>query len=99
MKFKQGDIAWVRHWCDMWSEPDSRVHNDWRLAVWDGVEQIVTVIDYVEINGHMHAQVIGADSVTFITPDDYLVDENEAAILRRVNKYRNEKQDPDRRGS
>jgi hypothetical protein len=99
MKFKPGDIAWVRHWNDGWSGPDPEVQNDWYLAVWDGIEQIVTVIDYVEIEGYMKAQVIGSDGNIFITPEDYLVDENEAAILRRVNKYRNEKQDPDRRGS
>lgn len=94
MKFKPGDIAWVRHWNDGWSGPDPEVKNDWYLAVWDGVEQVVTVIDYVEsdfVEGQMKARVIGADGATFITPDDYLVDEKTAEMMRREEQLNNDR--------
>lgn len=93
MKFKPGDIAWVRHWSDLWSEPDSRIHNDWRLAVWDGVEQIVTVIDYVKDDVCVKARVIGTDGEVFTTPDDYLVDEKTAEVMRREEQLNNDESD------
>lgn len=89
MKFSPGDIAWVRHWSDLWSEPDSRIHSDWRLAAWDGVEQVVTVVRYVEKDGILRAEVMGSDGISFITPDDYLVDEKTALRMRREGLLNN----------
>lgn len=89
MKFRPGDIAWIRQWNDRWSGPDPEVQNDWYLAVWDGVEQVVTVIEYVENDGYVKARVVGADGVTFDTPDDYLVDEKTAEMMRREEQLNN----------
>lgn len=84
MKFKPGDIAWVRHWYDEWETPEGKC--GWKLAVWDGIEQVVTVLEhrFDEENRHIQTIVLNSDGETFHCVEDYLVDEKEAEVLRRT---------------
>ena len=85
MKFKPGDIAWVRHWEDGWNSPTGT--SEWFLAAWDGIEQVVTVLEYTtREDGTQMVRLMNSDGSTFITWEDYLVDKKEADSLRRMNK-------------
>jgi hypothetical protein len=82
MKFSPGDIAWVQHWFDDWDGCNS----GWRLATWEGSEQVVTFVRYVEGDGAPQAEVLDPRHGTFVTYDEYLVGEKEANNLRRMNR-------------
>ena len=84
MKFKPGDIAWVRHWHDEWETPEGK--SGWRLAVWDGVEQIVTVLENrysEEVGCYLQTVVLNSDGEEFTCVEDYLVDAAEAVRMRK----------------
>jgi len=85
MKFKPGDIAWVRHWHDEWEAPEGNC--GWKLAVWDGIEQVVTILEhrFDEENGYVQTLVLKSDGEEFACVEDYLVDAAEAARMRKHN--------------
>lgn len=91
MKFRPGDIAWVRRWYDEWETPEGR--SGWALVLCGGIEQVVTVLDNSLDDECDYAKttVLTVDGESFYCAENCLLDEKAAAIARREMLLNNRK--------
>ena len=88
MNFRPGELAWLRYWFDDWDG----CAPGWRLAISDGKEVVMTIVEAPIDNGfefsppdedhRVLARVVDSGGREITMPLAYLVDEREADRMR-----------------